>query len=147
MTTRAAFLGRSASIDEDIRRIEEQIQDTKVRDLPPLKRKLESARLLREAINGFKGTPEQKDPGKYGKAWYFVGVITTNDMVSSDQPTLYHACDGCGKKQPVIMTYEQTFDSPEGDTWTKDAFTICCTGRNNIARVERDYRFLVCHNL
>ena len=141
MTTRDAFLERSASIDEEIEKLEAQIQETKVRDTPPLNCKLHCLIFLREAINCLKKTPQQEDPGKHETAWYFVAAISDEDIVRSNKPKMYKTCDECGTNQPALMTYSQTYDSYDGDTWAKEAFIICCAGKKNIAQVCRDHRF------
>lgn len=84
------------------------------------------------------------DPGKYDTAYYFVSSITEKDIIASKEfsPKLYGNCPECKDKQPVIMSYSQTEDSPEGDTWEKDAFMLCCNKIHEVKHVRSSYRFL-----
>jgi hypothetical protein len=50
--------------------------------------------------------------------------------------TLHAPCPACSAQQPVIMTYEQTHDGPDGDTWTKERFVLCCQGLTPIGKPE-----------
>ncbi len=36
-------------------------------------------------------------------------------------------CSACKEDQPLIESYCQTYDSPEGDVWEKNRFIFCCT--------------------
>src|SRR3989338_10309064 len=59
-------------------------------------------------------------PGKYETAYYFVKSMPEvgfNDIERArpNKPTLYEPCPSCKKEMPVIMSYEQTYDSPGGD--------------------------------
>ena len=58
------------------------------------------------------------------------------------EETLHAPCPACGAERPVIMTYEQTGDGPDGDTWTKERFVLCCQGLTPIGKPEcSDSRF------
>ncbi len=35
-------------------------------------------------------------------------------------------CSACKEDQPLIESYCQTYDSPEGDVWEKNSFVFCC---------------------
>lgn len=56
--------------------------------------------------------------------------------------TLHAPCPACSEEVPVIMTCEQTHDGPDGDTWTKERFVLCCQGLTPIGKPETlDSRF------
>ncbi|MEK6904669.1 MAG: hypothetical protein AABW87_03690 [Nanoarchaeota archaeon] len=108
--------------------------------------RLEDLLRIKSIIEGLKTTPRQDDPGKCGTAYYFVKTITDNNIERAENPSLYRPCSICQTQQPVIMGYEQTFDSPDGDTWEKWAFIMCmskkCSERiEKVAHFERSYRF------
>jgi len=68
------------------------------------------------------------DPGKYDKAYFYVFSANKDEVIVA-KDFKYHQylkCDKCKKEQPLIVSYEQTADSPEGDTWEANAFIICC---------------------
>ncbi len=86
------------------------------------------------------------DPGKYDTAYYFVSKITEDDIIAKKEfsPELYGNCPNCGINLPVLMLYTQTFDSPEGDYWQKEAIVLClgCEGIHTVKTVGSEYRFL-----
>lgn len=84
------------------------------------------------------------DPGKYDTAYYFVSRISGEDIIANKEfePKLYSSCPKCKKESPVIMSYEQTEDSPEGDTWEIEAFIICCEKIHKIKHSASSSRFL-----
>ena len=105
---------------------------------------------MQEAVRGLKSTPNQEDRGKSRPAFYFVKEIKpekdnpeiTFNIVSSSEPSLYRSCPECGEEKPVLMRYEQTYDSPEGDAWEKEAFTLCQKdGKHVLTKVIRPHRF------
>lgn len=115
-----------------------------------LEKRLEMGRFIRDVLNGLK-RHEENDPGKNRRAFYFVSELTDNSIIGSrsNEPSLYKSCPRCGKNQPVLMWYAQTFDSPDGDNWASEAFVICegglysCKGRvYTLARFDSPDRFL-----
>ena len=117
---------RKAELTEEIRLLEEKIKtQSRIEDI----------------LSGLKTTPKQEDPGKSERAYYFVKEIKENNITPSDEPSLNQDCPNCKKKQPILMWYGQTEDSPEGDTWVKEAFIICCEKVHAIKSFARDYRF------
>ncbi|MEK6854976.1 MAG: hypothetical protein AABX73_02025 [Nanoarchaeota archaeon] len=83
------------------------------------------------------------DPGKHGPAYFFVSAIGKRDISHSENPSLQEPCPSCNTQYPVIMSYDQTCDSPDGDTWTKEAFLMCPKdGISPIAIFHREHRFL-----
>jgi len=128
-----------------------------------LEKRAETLKEIRDAISGLENTERRHredeknknkknqkycstyfDPGKYDTAYYFVAKITEKDVIASHdfEPKLYGNCPECNSKIPVIMWYAQTYDSPEGDTWEKDAFMICCDKIHKVKHVASSYRFL-----
>jgi len=105
----------------------------------------EDARRKVGAYDPKKGYRTYYDAGKYDTAYYFVAEIREDNIIASKKfkPALYEKCPKCNKKVPLLMWYSQTYDSPEGDTWEKEAFTICldCKTRHKIKRIARDNRF------
>lgn len=107
---------------------------------------------IKEAINGLDRTKTQMeekrkrsyDPGKYDTAYFYVKEISGEDIQpdSDFAPSLHEPCPKCGGHVPVIMSYNQTYDSPEGDKWQKQALLICCNNLNVLKTLTRDYRFL-----
>lgn len=84
------------------------------------------------------------DPGKYDTAYFYAAFASENDIAASKKfkPRIYDKCPECSKKNPVMIKYEQTEDSPEGDTWEADAFAICCDKIRTIKHIGGDSRFL-----
>jgi hypothetical protein len=52
-------------------------------------------------------------------------------------------CPHCGTKVAVVGKYHQTEDSPDGDLWQLDLFTLCltCMSCDNFARQVEELRF------
>jgi hypothetical protein len=88
------------------------------------------------------------DPGKYGPAYFFVKRIINgegrSEIVASKnfEPVVFKNCPSCGEKTPLLMSYEQTEDTVDGDLWEAHAFIICCEKIHTIARTGSEYRFL-----
>jgi hypothetical protein len=82
---------------------------------------------VEELLEGLRTGAIQTDPGKSYVACYFAKQVTSTDIVKNEsaKPVLYKQCPSCKDIHPVLMSYEQTFDSPDGDNWQKKAFTIC----------------------
>lgn len=100
---------------------------------------LEYVAKVRQALS----TGWSRDPGKYSMLAYFVakggGEALIPELVAGKEvPGRYKvvplaevstsACPACGTQQPLVVTYEQTRDSPSGDTWQKMWLVICCGG-------------------
>lgn len=103
---------------------------------------LETKKFMQRVLTGLKRTPNHSDPGKYGPAFYFVAVITHDDIRRAEEPSLFETCLQCKIDQPVLMWYKQTYDSPWGDTWEKEAFIMCKEdGVHKLAHFCRDCRF------
>ncbi len=86
--------------------------------------RLASRKKIMDILNGLKTTPQQTDPGAYAPAYYFVKEITKDNIIDSAHPCLAMKCPQCKKTELVLMKYEQTVDSPDGDVWQKQAFVI-----------------------
>lgn len=84
------------------------------------------------------------DPGKYDTAYFYAKFANENWIVASKKfiPRIYNKCPDCGRRNPVLVRYEQTEDSLEGDTWEADAFAICCNKIRTIKHLGSDCRFL-----
>jgi hypothetical protein len=82
---------------------------------------------VKELLEGLRTGSTQADPGKYGVACYFAKKVTSDEIIKNEsaKPALYMKCLACNEKHPLLMSYEQIFDSPEGDNWQKKAFIIC----------------------
>lgn len=85
------------------------------------------------------------------KAWIRhlaqLGYYRPLDMVPPDMPVVSLAevakypCSRCSTDQPLIESYCQTYDSPDGDVWEKRRLVLCC-GRVQVVKTERQaYRF------
>ena len=117
--------------------------------------------LIRKAYNGLKEVWKQKDPGKYGVAYFLTdafgdGIITREIVPQEhwenesthgrmhDIPPWCEECPCCHEQLPVIMTYDQTEDSPSGDEWTK-TWNVYCPKCSRITEVRepqvRGHRF------
>ncbi|HVE80645.1 MAG TPA: hypothetical protein VNA68_00675 [Candidatus Dormibacteraeota bacterium] len=98
------------------------------------------------------------DPGKYGAHYTFmdsdgypllvelllpeeVEVAENRRLVQTLAEVKHEECPSCGASQPLIRSYEQTFDSVDGDTWEKKYFVICCGKVQIIGREVKDHRF------
>lgn len=89
-------------------------------------------------------TEEHCDPGKYRTAYFFVESMGDEDIDYSAnfEPSLMYKCPKCSTEVPILMSYRQTRDSDEGDTWTKKAFIICCDKIVELKKINNEYRFL-----
>ena len=104
---------------------------------------------IKEAIGGLERTKKEKsDPNEYfdlGKddtAYFYCSSIGEDDIGHSEKPDLEEACPDCGVKVPVLMSYEQTYNSPQLDMWAKTAFTVCvCGNYNEIKNILKKHRF------
>ena len=105
--------------------------------------KLTEYQEVMDVVEGLKKTPKMNDPGKYGKAYYFVKRLDKDDAERSSSPGLQERCKATGKLVPLVMSYEQTYDSPEGDTWEKRIFYIRGDNRGvvEVTRFVREDRF------
>jgi len=66
-------------------------------------------------------------PGKYSTAYYYALSIDHEIETAEDfKPHISRACPVCSREVPVMVSYEQAYDSPDGDLWTTKAFIICC---------------------
>lgn len=107
-----------------------------------LEASLNAKKAVQQVLAGLKSTPQEHDPGKYGPAFYFVERIGSDNIQRSDEPSLYRPCPQCQREQPVVMKYEQTFDSPDFDQWAKEALVVCPNdGAYSLARFVSDDRF------
>ena len=141
----ASFLVKKDKLTEEIDRLDKRIDS------------------LKKIVTAIKGLEETKkgmmenvstgrysyDPGKYGPAYFYVKSIEDaedsekRDIIHSFKPCLSAKCSSCNSKVPVLMSYEQTYDSPDGDMWEKIAFTVCSCGTyNELSRVCQTHRFL-----
>lgn len=139
---------------------------------------------LREVASVLRGLPNgwrQRDPGKYGVAYWFVGEgarhVVVRDLLPDDvaifegdskkwsrhlselgyiksldavpphtsvvslDEVAKAACPECGTEQPLIESYCQTFDSPDGDEWQKQRLVLCCGKVQVISTETRGMRF------
>lgn len=119
-----------------------------------LERRAEILEQIKDAIEGLERTKEHMgkkdylgrtyDPGKYDIAYFYVARIEEKDIIPRRDfnPGLTELCPECKKQNPVMMSYAQTYDSPDGDTWQKQAFLICCNKVQVLKRVATGGRFL-----
>jgi len=135
---RKGYLESFRRIDTEVENIQTEI--TKRREeIKPLENKinsleedLETKRKILEVIVGLEKTSNMEKPGEYHKSFYFVQKIKTNLLsgkpeyiFESDEPSMYAPCSECGQQYPLVMSHEQTFDSPDEDIWEQRAFVIC----------------------
>lgn len=130
-----------------ISHLEELAVADKIREIQTEQRRIEERisfyERVSQVIEGLQRTSTMRDPGKYGSAFYFVSVIDETSIYSAEQPVLYQKCTNCDSEQPVLMEYEQTYDSPDGDRWEKCAFILCadCKHEQKIATRASNGRF------
>jgi hypothetical protein len=98
------------SLEEEVGSLEQEIKDKK---------------FIRSAVMGLQRQETPGKEGKYGPSFFFVEGISPRNIHRSENPVLFFCCPDCGKEQPVIQRYEQTFDGPEGDVWESEAFIVC----------------------
>ena len=121
-----------------------------------LERKEENFNKIIESIEGLERTKRETnrkkrdsldkyyDPGKYDTAFYYVKSIEENNIKRTENfnPGISEKCPDCGKEALALMSYSQTYDSPEGDTWEKEAFIIHCDKIHYLKKIARSNRFL-----
>ena len=135
------FYARFNGLDEQISVLDNELSSEKAK-IGELEKNLSGKRFVQKILNGLKSTPSQNDPGKYMPAYYFVKRITPNNVERSDEPSSYKECLKCKEERVVVMSYEQTEDSPMGDTWTKQVFTLCLEdGAYNVKEFSMGGRF------
>lgn len=117
--------------------------------LDALKKKFKELETILKVILGLKKTKanhgqKDYDPGKYDTAYYYVQYVNNNEVVAARnfKPHQYLACTLCKKDAPLLMSYEQTYDSLECDVWEADAFIICCDKLQEFQHFSDSNRFL-----
>ena len=100
------------------------------------------------AIDGLKTSWRDSDPGKYGPHWYatrhgkkawpreLISRAKRDDRKPDpaalcDFKELDHKnCPACKRLGAMLCCYQQTEDTPFGDTWTKTFYVLCapCKG-------------------
>jgi len=134
---------------------------TKQEEVTKLEQDIGSIVAVYNAYYFLKKVWEQKDPGKNGVVYFLTDAfglaIITKEMVPQehwedksvrerlrDIPPWCEKCPNCHERLPVIMTYEQTEDSPSGDEWTK-TWKIYCPKCYRITQAREpktcDHRF------
>ncbi len=135
------FYNQFEGLDSHVSQLDSNVKARR-NEIGQLERSLETKQFMQKVLAGLKITPKQSDPGKYGPAFYFVAEITQGDIIRTGEPSLYKPCPECKTDQPVLMYYEQTEDSPWGDTWEKKAFIMCRKdGVHTLAYLSNSYRF------
>ncbi len=134
------FYQQFEGLDQHVTQLRQKLESKKL-EVGSLEKTLKEHTFIQHVLTNLKSTDPKEDPGKYCPAFYFVAEINEDNIVRSATPALYKSCPSCGKGQIVLMWYEQTYDSPEGDTWEKEAFIICDNQVHTLARFTADYRF------
>ena len=75
-------------------------------------------------LEGLKAS-KQKDPGKYCPAYYFVKEFSDKRVITSEKIALTRKCGTCQQENPVVVDYQQKYDSPEGDEWRARIYVLC----------------------
>ncbi len=75
--------------------------------------------------------------GFYG---HYYSRVPLGIPVVSLKEVSHENCPKCKKKVPLIRYYEQTEDSPDGDTWERVSFVICCGEARIIEKKVSDSR-------
>ncbi len=130
--------------------------------LERLKEYLEELTRIKETIGGLKKTEhnvreslkswdlkkkqndcDYYDPGKYDVAYFYVESMNDEEIIPNlnFKPSLMTKCAECKSETPVLMSYTQTDDSPDGDEWQAVAFYICCKLKE-IKTITSSARFL-----
>jgi hypothetical protein len=136
------FYNQFEGLDSQVSQLGSEVQSAR-NTAKRLERILETKKFMQQVLAGLRSTPFQNDPGKYGPAFYFVAEIIPDYIREANEPSLYKPCPLCKTDLPVLMRYEQTYDSPDGDIWVKEAFIMCKEdGIHRIEHISRDYRFL-----
>ena len=133
-----------------------------LRKLERLKEYSEELTRIKETIEGFKKTEykvreslksrnlkkkqndyDYYDPGKYDVAYFYVKSMNDEEIIPNlnFKPSLMTKCAKCKSETPVLMSYTQADDSPEGDSWQAVAFYICCRLKE-IKTITSSNRFL-----
>ncbi len=135
------FYKQFSGLDSQVSLLDGEVRLKKT-ELGHLENSLETKKFMQRVLAGLKTTPNQSDPGKHDPAFYFVAEIKCSDIKEAGEPSLYQPCPQCKADQPVLMLYLQTEDTPDGDTWEKDAFILCAEdGIYKLAHFESDHRF------
>ncbi len=119
-----AFFNQFDPIKGEIHDLESKLEKNRA-ECDGFEKELKEKKEIEVLLRGLRTAKTQRDPGKYSVACYFVQRIFEDDIVKSEKPALVKECVACKDKHPVLMSYQQTYDSPEGDTWEKNAFMIC----------------------
>lgn len=122
-------------------------------ELERLKEHSKELTRIKETIGGL-GETEHKvreslknknyyDAGKYDIAYFYVKSMNDEEIIPNlnFKPSLMTKCAKCESETPVLMSYTQTDDSPEGDEWQAVAFYICCRLKE-IKTITSSNRFL-----
>ncbi|QQG38804.1 MAG: hypothetical protein HYS32_04370 [Candidatus Woesearchaeota archaeon] len=125
-------------------RLEEQKKKVNIKqaELEEEKDKLDKLKVIRQVLRSLKLSSTEKNPGREGPTIYFAKEITPDNILTAANPTLYEICPGCGFSQPVLIWYEQTFDSNPNGLWEKWAFIMCKKdGVHYLTHFTNGYRF------
>jgi hypothetical protein len=118
------FYKQFKPLKSEIIRLEQKLEANRA-ERRTLESALEAKNDVEELLEGLRTGSTQADPGKSYVACHFAKQITDDDITKSKKYALFGICPDCKKNHPVLMSYEQVYDSPEGDKWQKKAFIIC----------------------
>jgi hypothetical protein len=119
-----------------------------------------SRQSLAEILRLLRTSWQERDPGKYGPAYFFLDSTLSRRAVVREFlpdgacPAIHyeivdlgavgrHKCSRCGNLEPVIELYVQTRDSPDFDEWLKSRFVFCvsCNAMTTVSSRTSDCRF------
>ena len=138
---REEFFGKFNGLEAEVSELNSQLR-LRQSELEVLNERVARKSYVQDVLRGLEATPGMKDPGKSRAAYYFAREIVENNVYTSKEPSLEIKCVVCGEEKPVIVVYEQTEDSPDGDLWEKTAFTLCeKDGAYDVKNFSRSGRF------
>jgi hypothetical protein len=116
----------------DSEKLKTQIS-SRYKEIQDVHQKIKVSEHILEVLYALDRTPRMKDPGKDGMAAWFVD---SSRKLIKDETTiaLTTLCKECSSVVPIIVTYYQTYDSMDGDTWRTQAVTICVNEHFNILK-------------
>lgn len=124
-------------------------------------REKEALQLFSQAVAGLKEDWKDADPGKYGAHWYALKggqkawprELVGRAKAADKRPDPASLCDlarldgkncpACGRNGLLLCKYQQTEDTPFGDTWTKSFYVLCvpCKGLVHAESRSSSHRF------
>lgn len=97
--------------------------------------------LLPEGVTVFEGTREEWDAHRRELGSREYDMVPQSSVVVGLDEVAKCSCPNCGTERPLIQSYHQTYDSPDGDEWQKQQLVLCCDAVQVIDTQTSEYRF------